>query len=154
MHIVQTERIRLFFTNLLILFIRVVIVPSEVVDRSVEAWESGATEVCLQGGIHPEFTGQFYIDLVTAIKAVLPDMHIHGYTPLEIWQGAETAGTTVRELLVDLQIASTPSNAKRLRHLTQLLGDFEAAAARHDYRRCHHGQTGGLHALHGVLEVG
>jgi hypothetical protein len=44
----------------------------EVVGRSVEAWESGATEVCLQGGIHPEFTGQFYVDLVTAIKAVLP----------------------------------------------------------------------------------
>ena len=77
----------------------------EVVERSVEAWESGATEVCLQGGIHPEFTGQFYIDLVTAIKAVLPDMHIHGYTPLEIWQGAQTAGTTVRELLVDLKHA-------------------------------------------------
>jgi FO synthase len=77
----------------------------EVVDRAVEAWDLGATEVCLQGGIHPDFTGQFYVDLVTAIKAKLPDMHIHGYTPLEIWQGAETAGVTVRELLVTLKDA-------------------------------------------------
>jgi len=75
----------------------------EVVERSQEAWDRGATEVCLQGGIHPEFTGQFYIDLVSAIKAQLPDLHIHGYTPLEVWQGAETAGMTVRELLVALK---------------------------------------------------
>lgn len=77
----------------------------EVVQRSEEAWSRGATEVCLQGGIHPDFTGQFYIDLVTAIKDRVPDMHIHGYTPLEIWQGAETAGWTVRELLVKLKDA-------------------------------------------------
>jgi 7,8-didemethyl-8-hydroxy-5-deazariboflavin synthase CofH subunit len=77
----------------------------DVVERSIEAWESGATEVCLQGGIHPDFTGQFYIDLVAAIKAELPDIHIHGYTPLEIWQGAETAGMTVRDLLLELQRA-------------------------------------------------
>jgi CofH subfamily radical SAM domain protein len=77
----------------------------DVVERSSEAWDAGATEVCLQGGIHPDFTGHFYVDLVTAIKADLPEMHIHGYTPLEIWQGAETAGTTVRELLIELQAA-------------------------------------------------
>ncbi len=77
----------------------------EVVDRSEEAWNRGATEVCLQGGIHPDFTGQFYIDLVLAIKQRVPDMHIHGYTPLEIWQGAETAGWSVRELLVRLKEA-------------------------------------------------
>lgn len=77
----------------------------EVVERSVEAWSVGATEVCLQGGIHPGFTGRFYVDLVTAIKRDLPDIHIHGYTPLEIWQGADTAGVTVRELLVELQEA-------------------------------------------------
>lgn len=77
----------------------------EVVERSEEAWERGATEVCLQGGIHPDFTGQFYIDVVKAIKARLPDMHIHGYTPLEIWQGAETSNTTVRRLLIDLKEA-------------------------------------------------
>ncbi|MCL1597800.1 MAG: 5-amino-6-(D-ribitylamino)uracil--L-tyrosine 4-hydroxyphenyl transferase CofH [Actinomycetia bacterium] len=77
----------------------------EVVERSKEAWQVGATEVCLQGGIHPEFTGRFYLDLVTAIKAELPDMHIHGFTPLEVWQGAHTAGLTVREFLVELKSA-------------------------------------------------
>ncbi len=77
----------------------------EVVTRSEEAWGRGATEVCLQGGIHPDFTGQFYLDLVTAIKDRVPGIHIHGYTPLEIWQGAETAGWTVRTLLLKLQEA-------------------------------------------------
>jgi 7,8-didemethyl-8-hydroxy-5-deazariboflavin synthase CofH subunit len=77
----------------------------EVADRSEEAWERGATEVCLQGGIHPEFTGQFYIDVVEAVKRRVPDMHIHGFTPLEIWQGAETAHVTVRQLLVALKDA-------------------------------------------------
>jgi 7,8-didemethyl-8-hydroxy-5-deazariboflavin synthase CofH subunit len=77
----------------------------EVVDRSEEAWARGATEVCLQGGIHPEFTGRFYIDVVEAIKARVPSMHIHGFTPLEIWQGAETAGVSIRELLVSLKEA-------------------------------------------------
>ena len=77
----------------------------EVVERSQEAWDLGATEVCLQGGIHPDFTGQFYIDLVTAIKVQIPEMHIHGFTPLEVWQGAETLGVSVRELLVRLKAA-------------------------------------------------
>jgi 7,8-didemethyl-8-hydroxy-5-deazariboflavin synthase CofH subunit len=77
----------------------------EIVDRSEEAWSRGATEVCLQGGIHPDFTGQFYVDVVEAIKARVPDIHIHGFTPLEIWQGAETSNATVRELLVDLKDA-------------------------------------------------
>ena len=77
----------------------------EVAQRSVEAWERGATEVCLQGGIHPDFTGQFYIDVVEAVKAAVPEMHVHGFTPLEIWQGAETAGTSVRDLLERLKAA-------------------------------------------------
>lgn len=77
----------------------------EVAERSREAWDRGATEVCLQGGIHPDFTGEFYIDVVRAVKALVPEMHIHGFTPLEIWQGAETAGVTVRELLVRLKEA-------------------------------------------------
>ncbi len=77
----------------------------EVVDRSEEAWLRGATEVCLQGGIHPEFTGRFYVQVVEAIKARVPGMHIHGFTPLEIWQGAETSGVTIRELLTELKEA-------------------------------------------------
>ncbi|MFO7701303.1 MAG: 5-amino-6-(D-ribitylamino)uracil--L-tyrosine 4-hydroxyphenyl transferase CofH [Acidimicrobiia bacterium] len=77
----------------------------EVADRSEEAWARGATEVCLQGGIHPDFTGDFYLEVVRAVKARVPDMHIHGFTPLEIWQGAETSGRTIRELLVELKEA-------------------------------------------------
>lgn len=77
----------------------------EVVHRSVEAAERGATEVCLVGGIHPSFTGDFYANIVHAVKARLPDMHIHGFTPLEVWQGANTLGVTVREFLIRLRDA-------------------------------------------------
>ena len=61
-----------------------------------EAWERGATEVCLQGGIHPEYTGATYLEVCRAIKAVVPDMHVHAFSPLEIWQGAKTLGRTRR----------------------------------------------------------
>ena len=77
----------------------------EVVHRSVEAWERGATEVCLVGGIHPSFTGDFYAGVVEAVKARLPGMHIHGFTPLEVWQGAQTLGVSAREFLVRLRDA-------------------------------------------------
>jgi FO synthase len=77
----------------------------EIVERAVEAWGRGATEVTLQGGIHPDFTGNFYVDVVHAIKAELPDMHIHGFTPLEVWQGAETLGIPVRRFLEELRDA-------------------------------------------------
>jgi len=76
-----------------------------IVERSQEAWDRNATEVCLVGGIHPTFDGNFYVDIVKAIKAELPDMHIHAFTPLEIWQGAATLDIPVRELLVRLQDA-------------------------------------------------
>ena len=77
--------------------------PKEVVNRAKEAYENGASEVCLQGGIHPNYTGEFYINLVKEIKEVIPDMHIHGFTPLEIWQGAETINKSVEEYLVLLK---------------------------------------------------
>jgi 7,8-didemethyl-8-hydroxy-5-deazariboflavin synthase CofH subunit len=77
----------------------------EIVERAVEAWGRGATEVTLQGGIHPDFTGNFYVDVVNSIKAELPEMHIHGFTPLEVWQGAETLGIPVRRFLEELQAA-------------------------------------------------
>lgn len=77
----------------------------EVVRRSVEAWERGATEVCLQGGIHPDFTGDFYVGIVEGVKEALPEMHVHGFTALEVWQGAQTLGVSVRELLERLREA-------------------------------------------------
>ena len=77
----------------------------EVVHRSVEAWERGATEVCLQGGIHPDFDGDFYVSVLEGIKARLPQMHVHGFTPLEVWQGAHTLGISVRDFLTRLRDA-------------------------------------------------
>jgi FO synthase len=77
----------------------------EVAFRAREAWDRGATEVCLQGGIHPEFTGDFYESVVVAVKEAAPEMHVHGFTPLEVWQGAETLGIGVEEFLVRLRDA-------------------------------------------------
>ncbi|HEU5230947.1 MAG TPA: 5-amino-6-(D-ribitylamino)uracil--L-tyrosine 4-hydroxyphenyl transferase CofH [Ktedonobacteraceae bacterium] len=77
----------------------------EVVRRAQEAWERGATEVCMQGGIHPEYTGETYLRMCRAIKAVLPAMHIHAFSPLEVWQGASTLGLSVRDFLVELRKA-------------------------------------------------
>ncbi|HJS71206.1 MAG TPA: 5-amino-6-(D-ribitylamino)uracil--L-tyrosine 4-hydroxyphenyl transferase CofH [Acidimicrobiia bacterium] len=77
----------------------------EIVGLAREAWDRGATEVTLQGGIHPDFTGNFYREVVDSIKAELPDMHIHGFTPLEVWQGAQTLGITVKRFLTELRDA-------------------------------------------------
>ena len=77
----------------------------EVVQRTIEASETGATEVCLQGGINPDYTGEFYFSMVKEIKKVLPEMHIHGFTPLEIWQGAQTINKSVEEYLIMLKEA-------------------------------------------------
>jgi 7,8-didemethyl-8-hydroxy-5-deazariboflavin synthase CofH subunit len=77
----------------------------QVVERTVEAHQRGATEVCLQGGIHPDFDGNFYVALLEAIKHHVPTMHCHGFTPLEVWQGAETLGIPVRDFLERLKVA-------------------------------------------------
>jgi FO synthase len=77
----------------------------EIQRRCVEAWERGATEVCLQGGIHPDYTGATYLTICRAIKAVTPDMHIHAFSPLEVTQGAKTLGLTVPAFLAQLKEA-------------------------------------------------
>ncbi|MBK5961919.1 7,8-didemethyl-8-hydroxy-5-deazariboflavin synthase [Rhodoplanes elegans] len=77
----------------------------DVVARCREAWERGAVEVCLQGGIHPDYTGDFYVALCRAIKAELPDLHIHAFSPLETFQGAKTLGLTPAEFLPRLRDA-------------------------------------------------
>lgn len=77
----------------------------EIVERTVEAWNGGATEVCLQGGIHPGFTGAFYVTVLEAIKQAVPAMHIHGFTPLEVWQGARTLDVPIRKFLAALRDA-------------------------------------------------
>lgn len=77
----------------------------------------GATEVCLQGGIHPDYTGQHYIDICHAIKAVVPNMHIHAFSPLEVWQGAETLGVSLDVFLsrlYDAGLGSLPGTAAEI----------------------------------------
>jgi FO synthase len=77
----------------------------EIQRRSQEAWERGATEVCLQGGIHPDYTGATYLAICRAIKAVTPDIHIHAFSPLEVTQGARTLGLSVEAFLEELKAA-------------------------------------------------
>ena len=77
----------------------------EVQRRVVEAWERGATEVCMQGGIHPGYTGNTYLTLCRAVKEVAPGMHIHAFSPLEVTQGAKTLGMPIREFLMALKEA-------------------------------------------------
>ncbi|HSR44528.1 MAG TPA: 5-amino-6-(D-ribitylamino)uracil--L-tyrosine 4-hydroxyphenyl transferase CofH [Acidimicrobiia bacterium] len=77
----------------------------QIVHLAESAVARGATEVTLQGGIHPDYTGDFYVAVVEAIKERLPHVHIHGFTPLEVWQGAETLGSDLRDYLVRLRHA-------------------------------------------------
>ncbi|HVY17635.1 MAG TPA: 5-amino-6-(D-ribitylamino)uracil--L-tyrosine 4-hydroxyphenyl transferase CofH [Rhodopila sp.] len=77
----------------------------EIVRRSREAWDRGATEVCLQGGIHPDYTGETYINICKAIKAAIPGMHIHAFSPLEVTQGAATLGLSLTAFLSRLKDA-------------------------------------------------
>jgi FO synthase len=89
----------------------------EVVRRCREAWERGAVEVCLQGGIHPAFTGDYYVELVEAIKRELPDLHVHAFSALEVWQGAATLGLPLADYLTRLRdagLASLPGTAAEI----------------------------------------
>jgi FO synthase len=89
----------------------------EIVRRCEEAWERGGTEVCLQGGIHPAFTGDFYVDICRAIKEALPELHVHAFSALEVWQGAATLGLPLRDYLERLKktgLASLPGTAAEI----------------------------------------
>jgi len=77
----------------------------EIQRRVVEAVECGATEVCLQGGIHPDFDGEYYLDVARAVKEVAPDIHVHGFTALEVTEGARRLGLPLRDYLVRLKDA-------------------------------------------------
>ena len=77
----------------------------EVQRRVVEAVELGATEVTLQGGIHPSFDGDYYIDVATAVREAAPDIHIHGFTALEVTEGAKRLGEPLEEYLGRLMAA-------------------------------------------------
>jgi len=89
----------------------------EIVRRVEEAWERGAVEVCLQGGIHPAFTGDYYLSVVRAIKAAVPEIHVHAFSALEVWQGAATLGVPLDHYLGALRdagLGSLPGTAAEI----------------------------------------
>jgi FO synthase len=77
----------------------------EIARRAVEAAARGATEVCLQGGIHPQYDGRTYLDIAAAVKSAVPDMHVHAFSPLEITHGARTLGLSLEDYLRKLKAA-------------------------------------------------
>ena len=94
------------------------LVPTEeIVRRAEEAWERGATEVCLQGGIHPAFTGDYYAGVVEAIRGAVPGLHVHAFSALEVWQGAATLGVALADYLLRLRrlgLGSLPGTAAEI----------------------------------------
>ncbi|NMG76463.1 5-amino-6-(D-ribitylamino)uracil--L-tyrosine 4-hydroxyphenyl transferase CofH [Aromatoleum diolicum] len=81
----------------------------DVARRTLEARDRGATEVCLQGGIHPHYTGESYLEILAAVRSAVPDMHIHAFSPLEVLHGATTLGLPVKDYLRRLQAAGLGS---------------------------------------------
>ncbi|MEM6609433.1 MAG: 5-amino-6-(D-ribitylamino)uracil--L-tyrosine 4-hydroxyphenyl transferase CofH [Pseudomonadota bacterium] len=91
--------------------------PAEVVARAQEAWDRGGTEVCIQGGLHPKMPGSYYRELILAIKSALPDMHIHAFSPFEIWYGARKSKMAYRNFIADLRdcgLGSMPGTAAEI----------------------------------------
>jgi len=91
----------------------------EIARRCQEAWDRGATEVCMQGGIHPDYTGETYLDILQTVRAATPDIHIHAFSPLEVWQGAATLGISVADFLQMLKTAglnTLPGTAAEILH--------------------------------------
>jgi FO synthase len=89
----------------------------EVARRAVEAWSRGATEVCLQGGIHPGFSGRWYLELLRAVKQAVPAIHVHAFSPLEVWQGAATEEWDLADYLTQLKeagLGSLPGTAAEI----------------------------------------
>ena len=89
----------------------------EVGRRAHEAWMRGATEVCMQGGIHPSYTGETYLRICRRVKAAAPGLHVHAFSPLEVWQGARTLGLSVAEFLRALSeagLGSLPGTAAEI----------------------------------------
>lgn len=91
----------------------------EVARRAKEAYDAGASEVCLQGGIHPSFTGNTYLEIVRAVKKAVPGIHVHAFSPLEIRHGADTLGMSLADyltMLKDAGLASLPGTAAEILH--------------------------------------
>jgi len=90
---------------------------SQVGDRAEEAWEAGATEVCMQGGIHPDLPGTAYFDLAAEVKRRCPDIHVHAFSPMEVSNGSARTGLPVREWLIRAResgVGSLPGTAAEI----------------------------------------
>jgi FO synthase len=89
----------------------------EIERRTREAWDRGATEVCMQGGIHPDYDGHTYLRVVDAAKRAAPHIHVHAFTPLEVTHGAQTLGLSVRAFLrelIDAGLGTLPGTAAEI----------------------------------------
>ncbi len=89
----------------------------EITRRVQEAWDRGATEVCMQGGIHPEYTGETYAHILEVVKAAVPQMHVHAFSPLEVWQGAATLDMPLKpylNMLKDAGLDTLPGTAAEI----------------------------------------
>jgi FO synthase len=89
----------------------------EVADRAAEAWAYGATEVCIQGGLHPSLPGDFYFRTLEAVKERVPDMHIHAFSPMEVLNGSARLGISFREFLQECRdrgLGSIPGTAAEI----------------------------------------
>jgi FO synthase len=89
----------------------------DIAARTAEAWELGATEVCLQGGIHPDFDGDYYVEVTKAVKDAAPSIHVHGFTALEVTEGARRLGQPLSEYLarlMDAGLRSLPGTAAEI----------------------------------------
>ena len=89
----------------------------EIAQRTREAWLRGGSEVCLQGGIRPGYTGDTYLSIARTVKSVSPDMHVHAFSPLEITHGAETLGLPLKEYMLRLKdagLSSLPGTAAEI----------------------------------------
>ncbi|MFJ9179682.1 bifunctional FO biosynthesis protein CofGH [Streptomyces sp. NPDC102360] len=81
----------------------------QVADRAQQAWDVGAVEVCMQGGIHPDLPGTAYFDIAKAVKERVPGMHVHAFSPMEVVNGASRTGMSIREWLTAAREAGLDS---------------------------------------------
>ncbi len=89
----------------------------QIADRVQEAWDDGATEVCMQGGIHPDLPGDYYFAILDAVKARVPDIHVHAFSPMEVVNGATRLGISLREWLEEARrhgLGSIPGTAAEI----------------------------------------
>ncbi len=90
---------------------------SQIGDRAEEAWAAGATEVCMQGGIHPDLPGTAYFDIASEVKRRVPDLHVHAFSPMEVVNGASRTGLSIRDWLVrarEAGVGSLPGTAAEI----------------------------------------